>query len=156
MRKVTSKKPRRAIRKKPVLAVVEPLTFRVQAALLAVAKQSNFPLSLLDSDGFEIDKKAINTPDIGMTTKETPAQRRRMGFANMKEVAPIDAADPGPDEDRPVFKAEATLHIDPEKDTWMMEVLDAGDMEKYAGVANAVKEMFGVNVVMVPAAQKIG
>lgn len=155
MRKVTSKKPRRAIKKEPVLAIVKPLTFRVQEALLAAAKESNFPLSLLDPDGFEIDKKAVNTLNIGMTTKETPAQRRRMGFANMKEVVPAEDVT-NPNEDRPTFDPEAVLHIDPGGDTWTLDVLDAKDVAKYAGVAVAVREMFGVNVTVVPITQKIG
>jgi len=131
------------------------LTFRVQAALLAAAKQSNFPLSLLDPGGFEIDTRVVNVSDIGMTTKETPAQKRRMGFLGMQEVSPRGEG-VGPDEDRPTFEAEAVLHIDPGKDTWTMDVLDAGNMAKYAGVAAVVKETFGVNVVMVPNTQKIG
>lgn len=155
MRKATSKKPRRAIRRKPSLTVVEPLTFRVQAALLEAAKKSGFPLSLLDPAGFEIDQLAVNALNIGMTTKATPAQRRRMGFANMKVVAD-EGKSVGLDEDRPTFEAEAILHINPDENTWTMEVLDAEDVAKYAPVAAAVKEMFGVNVTVIPITQKIG
>ena len=155
MRKVTSKKPRRAIKKKPVLAVVEPLTFRVQAALLTAAKQSNFPLSLLDPNGFEIVDMAVNVLDIGMTTKETPAQKRRMGFVNMRETTPTRDNRIGSDEDRPVFEPEAILHINPGNE-WVMEVMTAVDLGKYTGVAAAVMKMFSVNVTVIPFTQNIG
>ena len=146
-------KPNRVRRKK--LTVLEPLTFRVQEALLLQARQSNFPLSLLDPNGFEIDKTALNILDIGMTTKETPAQKRRMGFSNMREATPTDNDQVGIDEDRPVFEAEAILHINPESDTWVMEVKDACNLQKYAGVAAAVMKMFQVNITVTLISRKI-
>jgi hypothetical protein len=79
--------------------------------------------------------------------RETPASGRGLGFVTPMTAA-MEAGKVDPDgQDRPTFKCEAVLVLQ-EGETWILEVENAKNLEAYQGVAEALKNKFGVNIQM--------
>lgn len=125
-----------------------PVTFEVQKYLLDWAKETKTSLSLIDiKTGLEIYERFVNTGEIGLTMEETPANGRKLGFVTPATLANEEERPDPKDENRPAFEHEALLFL-PDGDTWILEVVDAKDIDVYAGVAGSLSRKFNVTVQM--------
>lgn len=134
--------------KMPKVLLEMPIAFVVQKYLLEWANETKTPLSLIDTETkTEIYERFVNTSEIGLTMRETPASGRRLGFVTPTTVVMETEKVDLDDQDRPTFKCEAVLVLQ-EGETWILEVENADNLEVYQGVAEALKNKFNVNIQM--------
>ena len=151
----------------PKLAREDPLSFKTQLHLLSLRFDDGSILSLINprpdgnGRGPEIFYTLLNIPIIGMTFKPTPSQANHFGFV------PNANHDAGDQKDNPnlLFDSEALLVLDVDRstklpaefkgsETWIIQVKDSQDEDRYALVAKALMKQFGVNVIITSASMK--
>jgi len=151
----------------PKLAREDPLSFKIERFLLSLMFDDGSVLSLLkprpdgSGKGPEIFYTLLNIPVIGMTFKPTPSQANHFGFVPNTDYKTDDFQD-NPDL---VFESEALLVLDVDRstklpaefkgsETWIIQVKDSQNEDRFTPVAEALMKQFGVNVIITCASMK--
>jgi hypothetical protein len=151
----------------PKLAREDPPSFDVERFILSLQFDDGSILSLLNPGpdgsgrGPEIFYTLLNIPIIGMTFRPTPNQANHFGFVPNGSCNTDNCQDdPGS-----VFDSEALLVLDVDSsmklptefrnsETWIIQVKDSQDEDRYTLVAEALIQKFGVNVIITSASMK--
>jgi len=144
--------------KKVTIVVEKPFSFDVQDFLsaLAHAQEPEKRFIMIDPDtGLRIINEYLNIPVIGLSFAQ-PEEKSQLGFPlpGKTNKADVDEVDDH------TYTTEALVILDqslaklPEEmegETWVIQVRDYENLDKYKEIAVALAEKFAVNIVMTPA-----